>query len=262
MLRRVLLILATVLLLLVAAATWLVMRFDPNQFKGLATDWVKTEYQRTLTLEGPISLSVFPKLQVRLSKVALSEAGSSQPFAALGEAQLQLQVMPLLKGQLVVDGVSASGLTARYTRDAQGKSNIDDLLRPRTPADTAGAPSAPLQLDISAVRLDDLRLTVADAMTPLNGTVALQKLHTGRIKNGVDSTLELQAALDLSQPAAKGTLSGSTGFTPDLAHGSLALRQMKLAYQGELPAAAASRREAGLLTRLGRAIDGPAPPGA
>jgi AsmA protein len=239
MLRRVLLILATVLLLLVAAAAWLVMRFDPNQFKGLATDWVKTEYQRTLVLEGPITLSVFPKLQVRLSKVSLSEARSEQPFAALGDAQLQLQVMPLLKGQLVVDGVSASGLTARYTRDAQGHSNIDDLLRPRAPADTASAPSAPLQLDVSAVTLDDLSLTVADAMTPLSGTVALKKLHTGRIKNGVDSTLALQAALDLTQPGVKGALSGSAGFTPDLAHGSIALRDMKLAYQGDLPGAAA-----------------------
>lgn len=239
MLRRVLLILATVLLLLAAAAGWLLMRFDPNQFKGLATDWVKTEYQRTLVLEGPISLSVFPQLQVRVSKVSLSEAGSDKPFAALNDAQLRLQVMPLLQGQLVVDGVSTSGLRASYLRDAQGRSNIDDLLRPRSPSAGASAPSAPLQLDVSAVALDDLSLSVNDAMTPLNGTVTLTKLHTGRIKNGVDSTLELHAALDLAQPAVKGALSGSAGFTPDLSHGSLALRDMKLAYQGDLPGATA-----------------------
>ena len=51
-LRRVLWGVAALLIVLVAAALWLVTTFDANRYKGVAIDWVKTHRNRTLTIDG------------------------------------------------------------------------------------------------------------------------------------------------------------------------------------------------------------------
>ncbi|MDH5332103.1 MAG: AsmA family protein, partial [Aquincola sp.] len=71
--RRVLVALGTVVLLVALAVGVLITTFDADRYKSLVVDWMKTERQRTLAIDGPIELSVFPRLAVRLSKVKLSE---------------------------------------------------------------------------------------------------------------------------------------------------------------------------------------------
>ena len=120
---------------------------------------MKSERQRTLAIDGPIKLSVFPRLTVEVSKVRLSERGRADEFLAADEAALAVQVLPLLRKRLVVDRVNARGVRVTYARDARGLRNIDDL------ASGNGAGSAPsgaaLQFDVRAVQLDDLRLLPA-----------------------------------------------------------------------------------------------------
>ncbi len=55
-----------------------VATFDANQYKSVAIDWMKTERQRTLAIDGPVDLSVFPRLAVKVSKLRLSERGRSR----------------------------------------------------------------------------------------------------------------------------------------------------------------------------------------
>ena len=127
-LRKVLLVIGGLVLLVVAALVFLVVSFDPNAYKGLAIDWMKTERQRTLVIGGPIKLSVFPRLAVQLSEVSLSERNKPDTFAQLDEVSLSVAVMPLLKKRLEVDRVAARGLRATFLRKADGTTNIDDLL--------------------------------------------------------------------------------------------------------------------------------------
>src|SRR6185369_15727115 len=90
--RRLAIAAGALVLLLVAAAVVLLATFDANRYKALAIDWMKTEHQRTLEIDGPIKLSFFPRLSVQVSKVRLSERGRSDEFAAIGEAALAVQV--------------------------------------------------------------------------------------------------------------------------------------------------------------------------
>ncbi|HET6786713.1 MAG TPA: AsmA family protein, partial [Aquabacterium sp.] len=127
----------TVVLVLGGAAAYLVATFDPNAHKQALVDWVQQEKQRTLTLHGPIELGLWPRLHVRLQDVSLSEHQRPAEFARLSELDLAVQVMPLFKGQLRVGQVHASGVKLNYRRDAQGRSNIDDLLTPSDKPDNA-----------------------------------------------------------------------------------------------------------------------------
>ena len=245
---RKLLIGAGVFVLLIAAVlTYLVATFDPNAYKGLAVDWMKTNRNRTLAINGPIKLSVFPRLAVQVSGVTLSEKGRADEFLALDEAALSVAVLPLLRQQVVVDRVSARGLRVNYQRGDKGSSNIDDLLasEPDTPTKPTSGPA--LRFDVSSIQLDDLKLRLRDDQAKLAGEVTLLSLSTGRLADQVESPIKLQARVALTSPEVQGELGGSTQLTLALADKGLRLRDMQLDWKGKAPgvqAATASLRGA------------------
>ncbi|MBL0094342.1 MAG: AsmA family protein [Piscinibacter sp.] len=245
--KRIGIALAVLLLVAIAAAVYLVSTFDPNRYKGVAVDWMKANRNRTLAIDGPIELSVFPRVAVKLSKLSLSEAGRSDTFAAIDNAALAVDVMPLLSGRVVIGRVEASGVRATLTRDAQGRRNTDDLAGPATPA-SAPSPSSPepksgaskpLDFDIDRITLKDVRARVKDDQGGIDGELVLDSLSTGRIANGVESAIELAAKFDFKKPALKGSLDGKTRLTPDLASGSVRLADMNLTFKGDVPGASA-----------------------
>jgi AsmA protein len=235
---RKLLIGAGVLVLLIAAVlAYLVATFDPNAYKGVAIDWMKTNRQRTLAINGPIKLSVFPRLAVQVSGVTLSEKDKADEFLALDDASLSVAVLPLLRQQVVVDKVSAKGLRVRYTRGEKGETNIDDLAKPGAKAESPDTSSSPLRFDVSSIQLEDLRLTLRDAQAKLAGDITLASLTTGRLADGVESPVKLKARLGLTAPAVQGELEGSTQLTLALASKGVQLRDMALTWKGKLPGA-------------------------
>lgn len=242
--RRVGLALLVLLLLLVAAAAWLVSSFDPNRYKGVAIDWMKTNRNRTLVIDGPIELSVFPRLAVKLSKVSLSEAGRPERFAAVDAAALSVAVLPLLHGELAVDRVEASGVSVTLLRDAKGRRNTDDLADPGAnpadaPASGASGAKQTMRFDIAGIRLADVRARIKDDAAALDGELVVKELTTGRVANGVESKVSIATGFTFKAPAAKGELTGSTRLTPDLASGSVRLADMDLAFKGDVPGASA-----------------------
>lgn len=240
--KRIALGLGAVVLLLVLAAVVFVASFDANRYKPLAIDWMKTERQRTLAIDGPIELSLFPRLAVKVSKLRLSERGRADEFAAVDEASLSLAVLPLLRKELVVDRVRARGVRAALVRDAKGVRNIDDLLGP--PAPSAGGGTVPagtagpaLRFDIGGLTLEDARLTLRDAQARRAGTVTLASLTSGRLAPGVETPLALKAQVELTQPQPlKLTIEGKTALTFDAKAGSAALRDAKFTLTGDTAA--------------------------
>jgi AsmA protein len=231
---------------LAAVAAWLVTSFDSQRAKAAAIDWMKG-HDRTLAIDGPVRLSVFPRLAVKLSQARLSEAGRSDVFAAIDEAGLSVAVLPLLHGEVVVDRVQAKGVRVTYLRDAQGRSNIDDFVKP-APAGTAPAGNAPgkpsaggsaIRFGIAGVELSDVRARVKDDLAHVDGEVVLQTLSAGRLADKASAPLKLAAHFDFREPAVKGDLSGDTRLTLDTATASAALSGMNLRWKGDVPGASA-----------------------
>ena len=232
-LRRTLVALAALALVAIATAAWLISTFDPVRYKDLAIEWVKTHRDRTLAIDGPIKLSVFPRLEVHLSRISLSELGSAAEFAALEQADLAVELLPLLRGQLSVDRVHASGVRVAVTRDSKGRRNIDDLMQP-APVE-AKTSSKPIQLEIHSVRLNDVRARFKDEVAGIDGELLLKELNTGRIANQVKSKVQMVIQVGLKSPALKGELRGSCEVTPDFESGSIRLADMDLGYKGDAP---------------------------
>ena len=232
--RRLVFILLAILLVLGAVAVWLAFSFDANRYKGVAIDWMKANRNRTLVIAGPVQLSVFPRLEVRLTQVGLSEAGRAVRFAGLDEAALAVEVLPLLRGALVVDRIEAHGVDLSLLRDAKGQRNIDDLMQPG-PADAKNGQA--VRFDVHRIDLSDVRVRVKDEAAGIDGELLLKELKTGRIASGVESSVKLVAQFGFRSPALKGELSGSADITPELETKSARLADMNLSYKGDAPGA-------------------------
>jgi AsmA protein len=233
--RRLAIALALVLLLLAAAAAWLIATFDPNKYKGIAVDWMKTEYNRTLAIDGPVELSVFPRLQVRLSRLSLSEPAGGDEFAGIDDAALAIDVMPLLRGALNIDRVEAHGVRLNLLTDVEGRRNFDDLLVSKSAAPQGGGTN--LSFDVSRIAVTDPRARVRDEKSGTDGELVLKELTSGRLASQVESPVKLVAQFGLKSPALKGELSGTARVTPDLATSSVRLAAMDLAFKGDAPGA-------------------------
>lgn len=234
-LRRLAVGTAVVLALLLAAGVWLVASFDSARYKQLAIDWVAMHTQRRLTIDGPLRLSVFPRIALRVEGLRLSEAGGPGEFAAVDRAAVAVELLPLLRGRVVADRVDAQGVRLAWRRDAQGRSNVDDLMRPARPSDgsageRAGGP--PPRLEIAGLSVSDLRVQVQDAPTGIDGEVHLASLRSGRLADGAETPLEWDLQLALQAPAAQGRLLGSARLTPDFETGSARLADADLTWHG------------------------------
>jgi AsmA protein len=238
--KRALLALGALLLLAALLAVYFVATFDATQYKSIAIDWMKTERQRTLAIDGPVDLSVLPRLQVKVSKLRLSERGRADEFASIDEAALSLQWLPLLRKQLVVDSVSARGVRALITRDAQGLRNIDDLLGAKGNEGAAGdkAPGAGfMRFEVGAVRLEDSRLALRDEQAQITGTVSMDSFTSGRLASGVETPVQFRTTVTLERPQVlRLTFDGKTALTFDAARGSATLREAMVKVGGDAEA--------------------------
>jgi AsmA protein len=234
--RRVAMVIGALVALAVVALTAFAVTFDANQYKSLAIDWMSTERQRALAIEGPVDLSVFPRLAVKVAKVRLSERARSDEFASVDEAALSLQWLPLLRKQFVVDRISARGVRARITRDAQGVRNIDDLLGPPSggQAKTTSDSGAPFRFEVGEVQLNDARLTLRDEPAGLSGTATLDSFTSGRLVSGRETPVEFQTTLTLDKPQAlRLTFDGATALTFDAQNGRATLRATTVKIGGD-----------------------------
>src|SRR5690606_24026345 len=97
---------------------------------------VERRYQRTVNVDGALSINILPDIAVSLDRVSISEPDSPQLFAALKSLRISISVPALLRGKVVVHGIRATGLRANLMRDDQGNWNFDNLM------DTGERPAA------------------------------------------------------------------------------------------------------------------------
>jgi uncharacterized protein involved in outer membrane biogenesis len=160
--KIILAVLAAVTALLVVAAVVVGALFDPNDYKGVATDAFTARTGRTLVVEQDLELSFFPWLAVETGGITIGNAagfeaaggagaapgappGNSSrdlPFATIERAAARVKLMPLLSRKVEIGIVELDGLHLNLARDAERRGNWQDLLDARAP--TAGATIGPV----------------------------------------------------------------------------------------------------------------------
>jgi AsmA protein len=213
-------VLGALAVLLAGVAAFVASRFDADGLKALAIERVQHDYQRTLAMPGPLKLSFWPRLGVKVGEVSLSEHGGPGRFASLRAANVSLELWPLVHGQVVADRVRIEGLSAALTRQADGRLSIDDLLG--TPPDKRSRPASPrygigppMALEIAGISLVDATLRLDDKQAQRQIELTQATLETGRITPGQPAEVSFNGRFRNSAPSADLTLVFSARVTFD-----------------------------------------------
>ncbi|SEQ51707.1 AsmA protein [Ectothiorhodospira magna] len=268
--KRTLMAVVVLLVLFVALVIFLLATFDPNAHKDRISAAAQAHTGRALTISGDIGLSVFPRLALTLGETTLANGdGFPDPyFARIREVDVAVALLPLLRGELQVERVRLEGLDLNLARDAQGRSNWDDLLGngdtrhrpgeapPASPPgeDTQVIPARVRDLDIAGIEIRDARVHWRDAQAGTDLVVDAFNLTLGRLRPGDETPVELAFQTQLGEPDLTAATRLSALLHLDMAQQRYGLRRLTatLDAQGEtLPAPVKARLEGDLWADLG-----------
>ena len=221
-------------LLVAAGAAILALTFDPNQYKDEVEKLVKENTGRTLKFHGDVKLAFWPSLGVSVGKVTLSRRASEHEFAAFDSAHVSVGVLPLLRGEVLVDQVRIAGLKASVIRAKGGKFDFEDLLGAGGGKKPAAAPAQPakVKFDVAGIRLENGTLAYRDEGSGQTLEVAHLELRTGRIAEDVPGKLSLGALLKGKQPLVDAKVALETGYRFSFARQEYALNGLSLKVEG------------------------------
>lgn len=221
--------------------------FDSEKVKAQLTQTVFEKTQRRLAISGPLHLSLWPNIGIKLGRATLSEHASDKPFLALNSARVSVAVMPLLQKQINIDGIAVDGLNVLLIKRKNGQLNIADLTAGGSNApdekvgagDTAATGRKALHIDVASIQLHNAQLTWRDEKTGASTTLSKLNFSTGAVTaDSAGGTLAIES-LALSthiQNAADGIDLELTApqlkLTPEQASGKSVTLSARLAGNG------------------------------
>lgn len=164
--------------------------FDGEKLKAELTRVVMEQKQRKLDIAGPLELSVWPDIGIKLGRLTLSEPGGKQEFLALDAARVAVAVMPLLSKQVQVQRIEVDGLKATLVKRKDGTLNIADLTggaadkegSAKAAPKVGAGDTAPVRIDIAGIRIASAQLTWRDEKAGTTTTLSNLDLGSGRVQ--------------------------------------------------------------------------------
>jgi AsmA protein len=246
--------LLALVLVAVAGTTIFVATFDANRYKADIESLVLKHTGRTLKIEGDIAVTVFPRLGAVINQASLSEPiatpngapngtpnASTEPFLTLQSTRLSVALLPLLNGEVLVDGIDVQGLRIRLVRHAKGTLNIEDLLERIKPSAAASHPPAdkvlaaddkPLLIDIQALNISDSRFVFEDQQSQQRWDLTDIALTTERLAANANGKLISSFRLQTALPEADALIGFSTRYQLALNEQRLTFSEAKASVEG------------------------------
>jgi len=231
-------VLVLLALVLVAGALF-VMTFDPNRYKDDIERIVRERTGRTLKLSGELAVAVWPSLGAKVAGVSLSERGRDEQFLALEAAHASVALLPLLRGEVIVDGVSVSGLKAQVIKGKDGRFNFQDLLGEGKPAASAkpapektGEGGGPVKFDIAGVKIERSAVSYRDLATGQQLALDDLNMSLGRIAEKAEGKMDLSVRVSGKSPDVDARIALASSYKFDLPAQAFALSKLDAKVSG------------------------------
>lgn len=218
----------------VLAAVALTFFFDPNDFREEISSSVKNQTGRELTIEGDISLDLFPWLAVEVGKSSLGNAPGfgGEPLASFDRASFSVRLLPvILRQEVVVGAADIEGLRLNLIVNERGTSNWSDLI----PEDGAGdeeekaaAESAP-EVDVNSIRIIDALVRYKNLEAGETIRLDAINLTVGRLKSdGSEVPFSAAVSFDVQPAGLSGAIDVDTTLAFDASAGTLRLGELSV----------------------------------
>jgi AsmA protein len=194
--KKLLIAVGAVVVLLIAAGVLAPFFISADAYKGQIVARLRDATGRDLRIAGPLSLSLFPNVQVEANDVSVGNppGAQSETMAKLPKLDLSVRLVPLLSGRIEIEHLTLVDPVIDLEIDAHGRPNWSIAASGTAAgnnAETAG---------LAALS----RLEVKD-VTIRNGTVML----LDRRNNDREELKEVSLTLSLPRPGAPFAAAGS-----------------------------------------------------
>jgi AsmA protein len=173
--KKVLLGIVVVIVVVIAVAVAAPFFIPAGVYKDQLVAQVKSATGRDLRIDGPVRVSLLPRIALEAEKVTLSNppGAAEKDMAALGKLQVQLQILPLLYGEVAVDRFVLVAPVIHLEVDKKGRPNWSfetaggaaptPQSAPAKGAPPAKSAASSLQdLRLGEVKIEDGRITYLD----------------------------------------------------------------------------------------------------
>ncbi len=204
-----------------AAAVILVSTIDPNEHKDWITARIQHETGRSISLDGPIAITLYPWLGVeaRQVSVANAEGFGAEPLAYLDHVKLRVRTLPLLREEYEVDTIAVKGAVLNLARNGQGSANWDGLDGVDEAAEAAGDKALlPLAaVALGGVAIEDARIVLDDQQDGVRYEVSGLDVSTAELKYGEPVDINLNFRGSSNKPALEAVvaLAGNITYATD-----------------------------------------------
>lgn len=158
---------------LLVAAVAVLTSMDFNQYRGLITEQVRAATGRDLTIAGNLKLeiSLAPAIAVEGATFANAPWGSRPAMATVRKLAAEVQLLPLMTGDIRINRVVLDGLDLLLESDAEGRGNWE--LATTSAAKGEGPSRLPV---VKKVHLNDVKMTYRDGRSGATETAHLDSL--------------------------------------------------------------------------------------
>jgi len=199
-----------ILVLVIGAGAFFLYTLDLNSYKSLIVEKVQESTGRQLTIEGDIGHKLFPRLGLSLGSTTFGNADGfgDAPMASVEEVDINVAVMPLLKGKVEASKVKLHGLKMNLHKKANGVTNWDDLIPEESSDDASAESSATPEVDvvINGVEITDAELSWQDDEAGTKIQIAPFNLSTGQLQDGVPTDIKMDLNLKNAEPVMNADL--------------------------------------------------------
>jgi AsmA protein len=178
---------------------------DPNRFRGQIERAVTRQTGQPFDIKGDLHISWFPWLALRTGPSQFGKAEGragepgeqAQPIVQWESARVGARLVPLLKGQLMIDTIRLEGPRVLLVRRADGSSNWGTLLAAFKHEEPAAPPVDRPGPQITGFQIRKGTLTYVDERPESSRTISLVNwdLDVGEWRAGSTFPVETQFSL-------------------------------------------------------------------
>ncbi|HET7851479.1 MAG TPA: AsmA family protein [Methyloceanibacter sp.] len=209
-LKHVLIGLAGLAVVVVGGAIIAVKSIDFNQYRSTIADQVKQATGRELKIAGDLKVGISLTPTVAVDDVSFANAawGSRPEMATVKRFEAEMELLPLISGNIRVKRVVLKGADILLETDSKGQGNWafgqpGAAAQPTTAPASGGTGKLPT---VNRIAFEDVTITYKDGVTKKTQTVALQKVSAESADENSPIVLEIVANLNGNPVSASGSV--------------------------------------------------------
>jgi AsmA family protein len=215
-LKHVLIGLAGLVVVVVGGAVVAVYSIDFNEYRSTIADQAKQVTGRDLKIAGElkVGLSLTPTVAVDDVSFANAPWGSRPEMATIKRFETELELLPLIFGDIKVNRVVLKGADILLETDAKGQNNwtfgdAGTAAQPETAPAGGGTGKLPT---VNEIAFEDVTITYKDGVANKTQTVAFQTFSAEMADANSPIALEIVANLNNNPISATGTIGSLSGI--------------------------------------------------